>query len=142
MGDVFEDMRAEAHLTERQYLAGLMVLRDLQAWHGTSGGIVGEVRDKVDVSTRPLLWPPGGPSIAALDYRLNRLRPHERRLMAFLIKHRELARGTLGDFGRMYSGYKTAKTTRAVTVGRIGALLDSLADEYLGPQDELGYPPP
>lgn len=135
MGDVFADMRTEGHLSERQHLAGMLFLRDLQGQHGHSSGIVGEMRDKVDVSVRPRLWPPGGPSgsgLAPLDARLNRLRGHERRLMGWLIKHRELARGTLSDFGRLHSGYQTAKTQRAVAVGRIGALLDTLADEYLG----------
>ncbi len=134
MGDVFEDLRTEKHISARQYQAAMLFLGDLGAAHGRSGGLVGSTTEKVQTGARERIWPPGGPrGIVALDQRLNRLRRHERRLMEFLIKHRELARGTLSDWGRVNSGYRTAKTARAVAVGRIGALLDTLADEYLGP---------
>lgn len=134
MGDLLEDLQQERHLSERQWLAATLFLRDLQGVHGHSGGLVGELRDKVDVSVRPRLWPPGGPSgdLGALDARLNRLRGHERRLMEFLIRHRELARGSLKDFGRMHSAYTKRETARAYAIGRIAALLETLADEYLG----------
>jgi hypothetical protein len=136
MGDVLEDLRSEGHLSARQHRAMALFLRDLQANHGTSEGVVGLLAERVQSSTRSRLWPPGGSSggLAALDALLYGLRPHERRLVAFLVKHREEARGTLSDFGRVHSGYKTPRTTRAVAIGRIGALLDTLADEYLGPE--------
>jgi hypothetical protein len=41
-------------------------------------------------------------------------------------------RGTLSDLGRQRSGYATQKTARAFAVGRVSALLDTLADQYLG----------
>jgi hypothetical protein len=135
MGDVFADLRQEKHLTARQYQAGLWLLAELQARHGASAGLVGEVAEKVDTCVRARLWPPGGPSgIAILDARLRRLRGHERRLMEFLIRSRELPRGRLADFGRTHSAYTKRETARAVAVGRISAFLDSLADEYLGPE--------
>jgi hypothetical protein len=52
--------------------------------------------------------------------------------MANLVKMRELTRGSLADFGRTRSGYKARRDQIAVSIGRIGALLDTLADEYLG----------
>lgn len=135
MSDVISDLHTEGHITPRQFRAAVAFLCDLQASHGSSGGLVGEVAERVQTGVRARLWPPGGPAgIVALDQRLRRLRPHERRLMAFLVTHSELARGSLSDFGRTHSGYQTARTTRAVTVGRIGALLDTLAEEYLGPE--------
>jgi hypothetical protein len=134
MSDVISDLHTEGHLTPRQFRAAVAFLGDLRGVHGRSAGLVGEMAEKVDSGCRTRLGPSGGPSgIFALDQRLNRLRGHERRLMEYLIKHRELARGSLSDFGRLHSGYKTARTTRAVAIGRIGALLDTLADEYLEP---------
>lgn len=121
------------HLTARQRHAVGLFLRDLQAHHGRSDGLVGEMSPKVQTGVRERLRPPGGPlGIVELDERLNRLRPHERRLMGWLIKHRELVRGTLADLGRSHSGYKARRDQVAVSVGRIGALADTLADEYLG----------
>jgi hypothetical protein len=113
-----------------------MFLAELRGAHGTSAGLVSETAERVDAGVRQRLCPPGGPSgtLPALDARLNRLRSHERRLMAYLIRHRELVRGGLSDFGRTHSGYKTARTTRAFAVGQIAALLDTLAEEYLGPE--------
>ncbi len=138
MGDMISDLHGEGHISARQLRAALAFLNDLHAWHGSSEGLVmGDMQDRVQLCRGARLWPPGGSSsasLAALDARLNRLRGHERRLMASLVKCRELARGSLSDLGRQLSGYKTARTTRAVMVGRIGALLDTLADEYLGPE--------
>ena len=132
MGDVLEDLRQEGHLTQRQYQACVLFLRDLQAYHGDSAGLVGQVSERVSMSNRPRVRPSGGPSISHLDSLLGGLRPHERELMAYLVKGREQLRGTLADFGRLHSGYQTMRTARAVAVGRIGALLDTLVDEYLG----------
>jgi hypothetical protein len=135
MADVFEDLRAEGHLTGRQHQAVIRFLAELQTHHGRSDGIVGQIAERVQTSVRARLWPPGGPSgnLGSLDARLNRLRGHERRLMAYLIKHRELTRGSLRDFGRVHSAYTKRETARAYAVGRIAALAETLADEYLGP---------
>jgi hypothetical protein len=135
MGDVLDTLKEDGHLSERRYRAGMLFLADLQAAHGSSDGLVGQASEKVDSGARERLRPPGGPSgIAELDGRLNRLRRHERRLMEWLIRHRELNRGSLADLGRMDSGYATVKTGRAYAAGRIASLLDTLAEEYLGPE--------
>ena len=137
MGDVFDDLREEGHITSRQHLTAMLFLRDLQASHGSSGGLVGDTTPRVQTGLQQRLAPPDGHghyALARLDNRLHRLRSHERRLMGALVKVREQARGSLSDLGRMASGYKTSRTTRAVMVGRIGALLDTLAEEYLGPE--------
>lgn len=133
MGDVLEDVRE--HLTDRQWRAGLLFLRELQKHHGQSAGLVSSISEKIDLSHKARLRPPGGPSIAALDARMHRLRPHERTLMAYLIKQRELVRGGLADFGRQHSGYAQVKTQRAYVTGLIAAMLSTLADEYFGPQE-------
>lgn len=135
MGDVISDLHNEGHISPRQFRAVVCFLSDWQAYHGHSGGLVGQLAEKVQTAPREPLWPPGGPvGIVEFDRRLNRLRPHERTLLRFLVTHREKARGTLSDLGRQISGYKTAKTTRAVVVGRVGALCDSLAEIYTEPE--------
>jgi hypothetical protein len=131
--DVIDDLHAEGHLTQRQHQAALLFLRELQASCGRSAGLVMDISERVDTSRRPASRPPGGPSVAHLDQRLNRLHGHERQLMAHLVRSRELARGKLSDYGRTRSAYATQKTARAFAVGRVSALLDSLADTYLGP---------
>lgn len=133
MGDVLEALHAEGHLSPRQHRAFALFLCSLQAQHGTSEGIVMQLAERVQSSSKGRLRPPGGRPghIAGLDALLHRLRPHERRLLAFMIRHRELPRGSLRDFGRQVSGYTDRIPARAVAIGRIGALLDTLADEML-----------
>lgn len=137
MGDLLEDMRLGGHLTPRQHRAAMLFLRDLGAQHGTSAGIVGVVGERVDSGIRPPLCPPGGligADLVLLDNRLHGLRRHERWLLGFLVQHRELQRGTLRDLGRLRSGYTDRVAAQGVAVGRIGGLLDTLADEFLGPE--------
>jgi hypothetical protein len=134
MGDVLETLHQEGRLTDRRYRAGMLFLADLQATHGDSSGLVGQIGEKVQAGVRERLAPPGGPrGIADLDGRLNRLRRHERELMGWLVRHKERNRGSLADLGRVDAGYVTVKTGRAYAAGRISALLDTLAEEYLGP---------
>src|SRR5688572_17290886 len=86
--DYVELLRLGGHLTTRQSMAAVLFLRALQAPHGTSSGIVGEISERVDAGRRPRLWPPGGSpraNIVALDDLMKRLRPHERHLMNFVL---------------------------------------------------------
>ena len=87
--------------------------------------------ERIDASRKQWGRPPGGASIAQLDQRLGKLHHHERELLKFLTTMRERARANLADYGRGHSGYKTGKTARAFTAGRICGLLDSIADQYL-----------
>lgn len=134
MGDVISDLHQEGHVSPKQFRAAVSFLNDLHAWHGGSGGLVlGDIDDRVQMSHEGRLWPPGGSYSAALgafDARLKLLRPHERHLMRRLVVGKEMARGTLADLGRLSSGYKTAKTRKAVAVGRICAFLDTLVEIY------------
>jgi len=134
-GDLLDELKGEQHLTDRQYLAGNVLLTMLRTSHGSSNGLVGQISDKVDSSARQPLWPVGGASIAHVDSLLKGLRRHERELFKFLVVHKELPRGSLADWGRTRSAYKTNKTRRAVTVGRVTGFLDSVAELCL-PQAE------
>lgn len=134
MGDVLEEWKQEGHLTERQYLAGRVLLAILQRCHGSSDGIVGQLLDKVDGSTRCPDWPPGsGADVAELERLLKGLRRHEREFMRHLVVHRERPRGTVADWGSVKSSYRTNKTRRAFTVGRGTGFLDSVAELCLPP---------
>lgn len=132
--DILSDLLDEGHLSPRLARAAMALIRDLQAPHGRSAGLVGSTAEKIQTGLREPLWPSGGPrGIVAFDERINRLWQHERQWMAELVKSRESARGSLADLGRQRSGYKTAKTTRAVAVGMTVAFLHSLAEIYFGP---------
>lgn len=129
MGDVIEDMAEKGHLNARQREAAALFLAALQAHHGSSQGIVGSTSDKVDCTLQLPCWPPGGGvPVDACERLLKGLRGHERELLKFLVTHRELPRGSLADWGRQHSNYKTGKTQLAVTVGRVTAMLDSIAE--------------
>jgi hypothetical protein len=65
-----------------------------------------------------------------MDRVVGNLRTHERETMAYLIRCRELSRGTLAERGRQTSGYTHGRAARAFMTGRIVALLDSIAEVY------------
>ena len=133
MGDVVDELHREGHVSDAHYVASCRLLEDMRRSHGTSDGIVGQVCERVQSSRRERLAPPGGgdpDAFARMTRLLDGLAGHERRLLNFLIVQRELARGSLSDLGRMSSGYKTNKTTRAFAVGRVMSLLASIHEVY------------
>jgi hypothetical protein len=125
-----EELREEGHLSLRQYQAGVMLLRMLQTWHGTSRGFARWVVERIDNGNyeEALEHRASKAHLGQLDNLLKGLRSHERELLKFLVVHRELPRGSLADWGRQHSGYKTNKTRRAVIVGRVTGFLDSVAE--------------
>lgn len=133
LGDVVVELQKEGHLTNEQVKCALSFLRDLRSAYGSSEGVVGVVCERVDSSTRSRLLPPGQPSNAAqarMSHVLRHLRQHERETLHFLIMRREIPRGGLSDLGRMHSGYKTQKGTRAAATGQVRALLASIVELY------------
>jgi hypothetical protein len=137
MGDVFEDIRE--HLDERRYLTAQMIMARLQRGHGNSAGMVSQPTDKVDGRRFAPMLPIGSgsdPDFIELDKDLRRLPPSERSFMAYLVKHRELplVRGW-DDWGRRNSGFKTRKTSRAVTIGRVIAMLDVVGSIWFPPME-------
>ena len=132
-GDIVEGLEREGHLSPRQQKAAAAFLHDLRGSHGWSGGLVSFISERVDTGRQDRLRPPGGASIADLDMRLKRLHPHERTLLANLVKAGEASQDALSRYGRSRSGFTAQKTARAFSTGRISGLLESLADAYLGP---------
>lgn len=136
MSDVLDDLKKEGHISDRQYLAGLMLLKYLQDNHGSSDGLIGQIQERVQSSTRERLSPPGGgnpDSFEKLVWVFRSLHEHERRFFEFMVRHRELPRGSLSDWGRLHSGFKTNKTSRAATVGVVVSFLNSVAELCLPP---------
>lgn len=132
-GDVVGQLGKEGHVPAPHLVSAFRLLSDMRSAHGTSAGIVPQYGERVQTSIRARQHPPGGgnpDAFARMSRLLASLRAHERALLAWLIIHRELPRGELSDLGRMASGYRTSKTTRAHTVGRISGLLASIAELY------------
>lgn len=133
MGDVVDELYKEGHVSDLEYVACCRFLDDMRRSHGTSDGIVGQVCERVQTSTRERLAPPGGgdpDAFARVTRLLNSLPTHQRAWISSLIVKREVARGSLSDLGRIFSGYKTNKTTRAFAVGRVTAIVASIAEAY------------
>jgi hypothetical protein len=133
MGDVVDELYKEGHVSDVEYVACCRFLDDLRRSHGTSDGIVSQVCERVQTSRRERLAPPGGgdpDAFARVTRFLDGLPQHQRAWINFLIVKREVARGSLSDLGRIFSGYKTNKTTRAFATGRVTAIVASIAESY------------
>lgn len=131
MGDVLEGLKKERHITDRQYVVGMCLLEDMRKAHGTSGGLIPQIGERVDTTLRARLFPPGGgdpDSFARMQRLLAGLRQHERELLGFLIVRAELPRGSLADWGRGRSAYAHGRSARAFTTGQISSALSSLAE--------------
>ena len=132
MGDVVAILRREGHLSDMQYAAAARLLRAMRRAHGSSGGIVGELQERVQTSIRERIAPPGGgdpDAFALVDRVLSKLRRHERELLGHLIVMRELPRGgSLADRGRARSGFEHTRSARACTTGQIVSLLDTVVE--------------
>lgn len=137
MGDVLDGLKKEGHITDGQYVAGCWLLQQMQQAHGSSGGLVPQVGERVDCSNVQRLFPPGGgnlDSFMRMENAMRRLRNHERELLNFLIVRKELNRGSLADWGRGRSAYEHGRSARAFTTGQICAALSSLEEEVVGVQ--------
>jgi hypothetical protein len=133
MGDIVDALRKEGHIRDRPYAAVARLIEDMRRAHGSSklGSVM--LTERVQGSVRPLFWPQGGGDLDAfhrMDAVLSRLDRHEREVMAYMIRARELPRGSLSERGRQLSGYEHGRSARAYMTGRICALLDSIAEGY------------
>jgi len=54
--------------------------------------------------------------------------PHERELLAWLIRRREMVRGGLSDLGRLLSAYRTQKTCGAFARAKVQSLVALIAE--------------
>lgn len=128
LGYVVDDIRKEAsHLTVYQYQAAMLIMQHMSGGGGSSEGLVGQMADKVDCSTVARIAPPnpGGWVDERTSRELRGLRQHEIELISRIA----FGRGRcLEEYGMVNSGYKTNKTARAFAIGRVTALLESVAE--------------
>lgn len=131
--EVVEALFKEGSVTGAQVVAVSKLLNDMRAAYGSSAGLVTSVADRVSGGgvNRMFLTSCGDAyAFDRMESTLHAMQAHERRTLAFLITHKEKARGSLIDFGREHSTYETAKTRRAWAVGRISGALESIRENY------------
>lgn len=117
-------------LTDRQLRAASWFLRQLQDGHGTSGGLVSSMLEKVDGSPHNRSHPSGW-TFAHLECQrvLDELRDHERATLRWLITRREPGQpATLAAYGRSRYGYDHANSASAAAVTAVIGLLDTIAE--------------
>jgi hypothetical protein len=111
-----------------------LLMAYLQMCAGSSAGLVLQFADKVDAGGLLGFKPcyPGDSFALQAQERISKmllgLRQHERALLTFLIVRRERAYGKLSDYGKGKSSYSVNRTAHACAIGRLGALLDSVAE--------------
>ena len=133
LGYVIDDIRGDgrgegaSHLTIWQYQAAQLIMQHMAGTIGSSEGLVGQMGTKVDCSTRPRMAPPnpGGAINEQVSRQLKGLREHEVELLSRIAYGRGRC---LEDYGKVKSSYKTSKTARAFAIGRVTALLDTVAE--------------
>jgi len=139
---IVSELYKKGRITPRQAKAAQMFLNDLTAYHGSTG--TGGYGERVDSSRKP-----GGKlsgwtqSHVDCQRILDRLWFHERRTLEYLIVNRERQRPSLADFGREAFGYEDRSMATAAAIAKIGGLLDSIAEHYLGAEafSRRGRPP-
>lgn len=133
MGEIIEGLRKEGHIRDSLYVPAARLLDDMRRAHGSSrlGSVM--LMERVQGSVQPRCWPAGGgdpDAFARMNVVLCQLMGHERRTMAYMIRAREVPRGSLADQGRWLSGYEHSRAARAYMTGRICSLLESIAEVY------------
>lgn len=128
---IVSELYKKGRISPRQARAAQMFLNDLTAYHGSTG--TGGYGERVDSSRKPggMLtgWTQAHVNAQAI---LDKLWHHERRTLEYLITAREKQRPSLADFGRAMFGYEDKSMAIASAIAKIGCLLDSIGEHYLG----------
>jgi hypothetical protein len=128
---IVSELYKKGRISPRQARAAQMFLNDLTAYHGSTG--TGGYGERVDSSRKPngMLagWTQSHINAQAI---LDKLWQHERRTLEYLITAREKHRPSLADFGRAMFGYEDKSMAIAAAIAKIGCLLDSIGEHYLG----------
>lgn len=132
MAETIQALHSNGRLSSRQLMAAHRYIEDVQAYHGSSG--IGGYAERVQTSLQVRTKPPAGWTHAHLRCQqvLDKLRDHERQVLAWLVTRRERGRSSLADLGRQVSGYEDRSMAVAAATARIQGLLDSLAEHYFG----------
>jgi len=128
------ELYREGHIPEEHYVSAQRFLQDVRKFHGHSHGVV-QYGERVQSSYKDRLPVLGGrpDAFRRMQKMLDGLYAHDRGLFNYLVRQKELARGSLSDLGRMWSGYTTNKTTRAYMTGRVASLVASMHESYSEP---------
>ena len=131
LGDVVDEVYKEGHIPAAHYASAQCFLRDMRKFHGHSFGIV-QYAERVQSSYKDRLPALGSrpEAFRRMQKVLDGFYEHDRGLFNYLVRKKELARGALSDLGRMWSGYKTNKTTRAYMVGRVASMVATMHETY------------
>lgn len=128
---IVSELYKKGRISPRQARAAQMFLVDLTAYHGSTG--TGGYGERVDSSRKPggklSGWTQSHINCQAI---LDRLWHHERKTLEYLILNREKARPSLADFGRSVFGYEDRSMATAAAIAKIGCLLDSIGEHYIG----------
>jgi hypothetical protein len=127
---IVSELYKKGRITPRQAKAAQMFLNDLTAYHGSTG--TGGYGERVDSSSKPGKLTGWTQAHINAQTVLDKLWFHERKTLDYLITSREKQRGSLADFGREVFGYSDQAMAVASAVAKIGGLLDSIAEHYLG----------
>lgn len=132
MAETIQQLHSSGRLSGRQLMAAHRYLSDITAYHGSSG--IGGYAERVQVSLQVRSKAPSGWTHAHVRAQqvLDKLREHERMVLAWLVTRRERGRSSLADLGRQVSGYEDRSMAVAAATARIQGLLDTLAEHYFG----------
>lgn len=130
--DLLTDLKRQGHISDDLYIAGCRLVHDMTRFHGSSAGIVaqyGERTAKGDGSSERRNVSDFD-AFRRMDAILSAMRDHERKMLAFCVLSRELERGSLADWGRQQSSFKTRQQAKAVAVGQVKTLLQTISELY------------
>jgi hypothetical protein len=130
MAEVLDEMRRQKRLTDSELHAGYLFLRDLCAYHGRTGGLVGSTAERVDKSLSVGAGANWTRAHERCQRALDGLHGHERRVLEWMICHRERARPDLATLGRQVSTYSNRDHAIAAAVSAIAGVLRSIMEVY------------
>jgi hypothetical protein len=132
--DILTDLRREGHISDALMVSACRLVHDMTRMHGSSAG-VSSYSERLDSGVAPSKRScrSDPDAFARMDRALGLLRRHERQLLATCILAKENHRGTLTDWGRQHSQYKTPKTQKAMATGAMRSLLGTIHEIYSPP---------
>jgi hypothetical protein len=133
MPDLIQPLAKSGRLSHEAMLGYHNLIRDLQAEHGTSGGLALRYCERVQTSLRNFENMTGHTDAHNRCQKIiDALNPKQRDLIAFLTKAKErgASRGNISTWGVDHAKYKSTDLNSAWAVGQIDALGTFLYYQY------------
>lgn len=131
-GDVMHPLVDGGAVTPRQAAAAAKLYDLLNRYGGSSGGIVSAYKGRVSSSTHARGLPAGwSPDQMLLQHILDCLRPHERRLLGWIVRfgERPTGRRALHYYVTEELGLDRARTSASqIALGHVQCLFEAVAD--------------